>query len=103
MKISTDTEHLPKKCLFEGQLEETNHSDRSLEAVLKKSIRLAKINKPLTLHWLVHSFANHLLKSSTDLRYIQKLLEPNSCKTIGIYIYVGLKSLKNIKTTFDDL
>jgi integrase/recombinase XerD len=96
-------EYLPKKWLFEGQQKETKYSDRSLEEVLKKSIRLAKINKPVTLHWLRHSYATHLLESGTDLRYIQELLGHNSSKTTEIYTHVSTKNIQQIKSPFDDL
>jgi len=95
--------YLPKKWLFEGQQENTKYSDRSLEEVLKKSIRLAGINKPVSLHWLRHSYATHLLESGTDLRYIQELLGHNSSKTTEIYTHVSTKSIQNIKSPFDDL
>lgn len=95
--------YLPKKWLFEGQRENTKYSDRSLEEVLKKSIRLAGISKPVSLHWLRHSYATHLLESGTDLRYIQELLGHNSSKTTEIYTHVSTKSIQNIKSPFDDL
>ena len=93
----------PKKWLFEGQKENTKYSERSLEEVLKKSIRLVGINKPVSLHWLRHSYATHLLESGTDLRYIQELLGHSSSKTTEIYTHVSTKSIQKIKSPFDDL
>jgi integrase/recombinase XerD len=93
----------PKTFLFEGQEKNTQYSARSLEEVLKKSIKLATINKPVTLHWLRHSYATHLLESGTDLRYIQELLGHNSSKTTEIYTHVSTKNIQQIKSPFDDL
>lgn len=70
---------------------------------MKKSIQLVKINKPVTLHWLRHSYATHLLESGTDLRYIQELLGHNSSKTTEIYTHVRTKNIQQIKSPFDDL
>lgn len=74
-------EYKPKKYLFEGQVPGEKYSERSLELVLKKSIMLAKVNKPVTLHWLRHSYATHLLEGGTDLRFIQELLGHSSSRT----------------------
>ena len=96
-------EFKPKIWLFEGQSHSQQYSSRSLEEVLKKSVSLAKINKPVTLHWLRHSYATHLLESGTDLRYIQELLGHNSSKTTEIYTHVSTKNIQQIKSPFDDL
>ncbi|PKP39004.1 MAG: integrase, partial [Bacteroidetes bacterium HGW-Bacteroidetes-15] len=93
----------PKVWLFEGQQESVKYSERSLEEVLKKGVTLANIRKPVTLHWLRHSYATHLLENGTDLRFIQELLGHNSSKTTEIYTHVSTKSLQNIKSPFDDL
>jgi len=93
----------PKFWLFEGQTAGEQYSDKSIQSVLKQSLEKAKITKPVTLHWLRHSYATHLLESGTDLRYIQELLGHKSSKTTEIYTHVTEKSLQKIKSPFDDL
>lgn len=92
----------PKQWLFEGQTGGM-YSAESLAKVLKQSLLKARINKPVSLHWLRHSYATHLLESGTDLRFIQELLGHSSSKTTEIYTHVSTKSLQNIKSPFDDL
>jgi len=73
-------EYRPKNHLFEGQHGEQCR-ELSLALVLKKSCALAGIKKPVSLHWLRHSYATHLLEGGTDLRYIQELLGHKSSRT----------------------
>lgn len=96
-------EYRPKEWLFEGQKAGEQYSEASLQKVLKISLALSKIKKPVTLHWLRHSYATHLLESGTDLRYIQELLGHRSSKTTEIYTHVSEKSLQKIKSPFDEL
>ncbi len=93
----------PKEWLFEGQKEKEQYSATSLQKVLKRSVKRTKINKPVTLHWLRHSFATHLLEKGTDMRYIQEILGHKSSKTTEIYTHVSTKSLQEIRSPFDDL
>ncbi len=97
----------PKKWLFEGQgvgdSVPVPYSEKSLENVLKQALTKAGIKKPVTLHWLRHSYATHLLESGTDLRYIQELLGHKSSKTTEIYTHVSIKNIQHIRSPFDDL
>jgi len=93
----------PKTYLFEGQKIGEKYDSRSLQLVLKQAVKKAGIQKPVTIHWLRHSYATHLLESGTDLRYIQELLGHNSSKTTEIYTHVSTKNIQQIKSPFDDL
>ena len=93
----------PKTWLFEGQLPREKYSERSIQLVLNHAVTKAKINKPVSLHWLRHSYATHLLESGTDLRYIQELLGHSSSRTTEIYTHVSTKNLQQIRSPFDDL
>jgi len=96
-------EYRPIIYLFEGQKAGMPYDARSLQLVLKQALRKTKITKPVTLHWLRHSYATHLLESGTDLRYIQELLGHCSSKATEIYTHVSTKSIQWIKSPFDDL
>lgn len=93
----------PKTWLFEGQYAGYHYRERSLQLVLKQALQKAGNQKPVSLHWLRHSYATHLLESGTDLRYIQELLGHSSSKTTEIYTHVTTKSLQQIRSPFDDL
>ncbi|HOD61507.1 MAG TPA: tyrosine-type recombinase/integrase [Bacilli bacterium] len=81
--------------LFKRQNMRKINSERRIEQVLKKVATKAEINKPVTLYWLRHSYATHLLKAGTDLRYIQELLGHKSSKTTEIYTQITKEFSEN--------
>jgi len=91
----------PRKWLFSGEDPETHISERTVQAIFKKALEKAGINKDLSVHSLRHSFATHLLEAGTDLRYIQELLGHKSSKTTEIYTHVSNKDLAKIQSPLD--
>ena len=96
-------QYKPSTWLFEGAMHGNPYDERSLSEVLKTALKKAGIKKPVTLHWLRHSYATHLLETGTDLRYIQELLGHSSSKTTEIYTHVSTRSIQKIASPFDDL
>ena len=93
----------PKEWLFEGQGGRGQYDGRSLGNVLSQALDKCLINKPVTLHWLRHSYATHLLENGTDLRYIQEILGHSRSTTTEIYTHVSTKGIQNVVSPFDHL
>lgn len=95
-------EYLPKDWLFEGQYGGA-YSPRSVQAIFKRAMLKANIQKKIGIHGLRHSYATHLLESGADLRFIQQLLGHHSIKTTQIYTHVTTSTLANVKSPLDTL
>ena len=72
------------------------------QVVFKQALQKAKINTIIGRYFLRHSFVTPILENGTDLRYIQELLG-DSGSTAEIYMDVGIKSIQQLKSPFDDL
>lgn len=70
----------PKEYIFENPAC-GKYSATSIRSFLKRSVNKAGNTNKMTVHTLRHSFATHLLKHGTDIRYIQeKALKNSVCK-----------------------
>ena len=92
----------PREYLFEGQFG-GKYSATSIQKIFKKAKIKSGINIKGGVHLLRHSFATHLHESGIDIRTIQEILGHKSTKTTEIYTHVSTKSIKNVKSPFDDL
>lgn len=92
----------PKKFLFEGQYG-GQYSIRSVQAVFKAAMAKARLNKPIGIHGLRHSYATHLLEAGTGMTFIQKLLGHHDIKTMQRYAYVGQAQLHAVRSPRDKL
>lgn len=95
-------EFKPKLFLFEG-VNGGQYAVRSVQAVFKNAMKKARINKPVGIHSLRHSYATHLMEYGTDVAFIQKLLGHNDIKTTLIYTNIANKDVTKIISPLDKL
>jgi len=91
----------PKVYFAEGKPNQ-KYTASSVRAFLKRSCKLANINKNVTPHTFRHSYATHLLEGGTDIRLIQTLLGHNKPETTMIYTHVSTSSLEKINNPLDE-
>ena len=71
-------------------------SRQSCARLLGRYVRLAGIERRVTLHTLRHSFATHLLEGGADVRVVQELLGHASVATTQIYTLVTARHLREV-------
>jgi len=78
-------------------------STRTIQEIIKKACKKAKLNKKVHPHTLRHSYATHLVENGYDLTLIQSLLGHKSPETTMIYVHMANPKLLSVKSPLDDL
>jgi site-specific recombinase XerD len=73
---------------------------RSVERIVKKYVRIARIPVDATVHTLRHSFATDLLTNGADIRSVQEMLGHKNIATTQIYTHITNKQLHDVHKHF---
>jgi len=73
---------------------------RSVQRIVKKYRRLAKLPVEITPHGLRHSFATDLLQQGAGLREVQEMLGHKNVATTQVYTHVTNPQLKKVHDRF---
>ncbi|MBI4089748.1 MAG: tyrosine-type recombinase/integrase [Candidatus Levybacteria bacterium] len=88
------------KVIEENGGEKMRLTARSIERIVKKYVRLARLPVDATVHTLRHSFATDLLTNGADLRSVQEMLGHKNISTTQIYTHITNKQLREVHKSF---
>ena len=86
--------------ISEGRGEKMRLTARSIERIVKKYVRAARLPVDATVHTLRHSFATDLLTNGADIRSVQEMLGHKNISTTQIYTHVTNKQLRDVPEAF---
>jgi site-specific recombinase XerD len=73
---------------------------RSIERIVKKYTKMARLPVDATVHTLRHSFATDLLMNGADLRSVQEMLGHKNIGTTQIYTHITHTQLQDVHKAF---
>ncbi|MEM7825010.1 MAG: tyrosine-type recombinase/integrase [Candidatus Aenigmatarchaeota archaeon] len=92
----------PEFYLFRSQRDK-KYDVRSLQKIIKKAARNARIEKKISCHTLRHSFATHLIENGYSISEVQALLGHKSPETTFIYLHSSASNMIRVKSPLDEL
>lgn len=84
----------------EEQGEKMRLTVRTVERVIKKYVRTARLPVDATVHTMRHSFATDLLTNGADIRSVQEMLGHKNIATTQIYTHVTNRQLREVHKSF---
>lgn len=81
-------------------MEKLRLTPRSVQRIVEKYVRTARLPIKATPHALRHSFATDLLMNGADLRSVQELLGHKNVSTTQIYTHVTNAQLRDVHKAF---
>jgi enoyl-CoA hydratase/carnithine racemase len=84
---------LPRPLVSDAVMRGTRLSAASVWQRLQRRSQLAHTSAPVHPHMLRHSFASHVLQSSSDLRGVQELLGHSNISTTQVYTRLDFQHL----------
>lgn len=91
---------------YSGRIESDDNGEkmrltvRTIERIVKKYVKAARLPVDATVHTLRHSFATDLLMNGADIRSVQEMLGHKNIATTQIYTHVTNKQLKDVHEAF---
>jgi integron integrase len=85
----------------DGIVRRRHASETGLQQAVKRAVRAAGVEMPVSCHTFRHSFATHLLEDGYDLRTIQELLGHKDVSTTMIYTHVLNRGGKGVRSPLD--
>lgn len=105
LEVRTDS-FRPLFIRYSGAVMEENRGEkmrltvRTIERIVKKYVKAARLPVDATVHTLRHSFATDLLSNGADIRSVQIMLGHKNIATTQIYTHVTSPQLREIHKTY---